>query len=442
MALFAKRSVLLGNYFSFLLAILPFSFIAGNLIINLNILFLIISALIFFRKDIFFFKYYLLDKVIILFFFFVLITGFYNDISIGIDNDDFYFRGFFYTTIKSVLFFKYLLMYFVIKFLIEKEIINIKYFFFSCAISSIFVCFDIIYQFINGKDIFGYEANRSIRKLAGPFGDELIAGGYIQRFSLFSFFVMPLFLKNNLNKFSYIVVPIMLILFLTGLILSGNRMPFILFLFLFSLIIIFQSQTRKFLFPFLIIASILFFIGIKFNENVRNNFNNFYVQISKMTVVLKDFNLDPDNTPQYFKEFQSFYGPWSSNKFIGGGIKNFRYYCHNPDYKINQSGFICNMHPHNYYLEILTETGLIGLIMLLIIFMQTLYHSFFKKYFTTSKLQNNNLITPFIFLFIVEIFPIKSTGSFFTTGNATYIFLILPILIGLVRKEISIEKKI
>ena len=25
------------------------------------------------------------------------------------------------------------------------------------------------------------------------------------------------------------------------------------------------------------------------------------------------------------------------------------------------SNFICNMHPHNYYLEILTETGLVGL---------------------------------------------------------------------------------
>ena len=28
-------------------------------------------------------------------------------------------------------------------------------------------------------------------------------------------------------------------------------------------------------------------------------------------------------------------------------------------------------------------------------------------------------------LFFAEIFPIRSTGSFFTTGNATYIFLLL-----------------
>ena len=45
------------------------------------------------------------------------------------------------------------------------------------------------------------------------------------------------------------------------------------------------------------------------------------------------------------------------NKYFGGGIKNFRYYCCRPSLDKN-SKFICNMHPHNYYLEILTETGI------------------------------------------------------------------------------------
>ena len=70
MALFSKRSIFLNNYFSYLLALLPISFIAGNLIINLNIVILIISALILFGKDIFLLKYYFLDKILILFFFF------------------------------------------------------------------------------------------------------------------------------------------------------------------------------------------------------------------------------------------------------------------------------------------------------------------------------------------------------------------------------------
>ena len=149
----------------------------------------------------------------------------------------------------------------------------------------------------------------------------------------------------------------------------------------------------------------------------------------------------------------TFYDTWLMHKYIGGGIKNFRYYCHhrkNSDHnwfiKNNNidknSTFVCNMHPHNYYLEILTETGLIGFIIVLSIFIATLYLTFFKKYFSRPTIQFNNIIIPFLFLFIAEIFPLKSTGSFFTTGNTTYLFLIMAILIALARKDISIENKI
>ena len=101
------------------------------------------------------------------------------------------------------------------------------------------------------------------------------------------------------------------------------------------------------------------------------------------------------------------------------------------------------MHPHNYYLEILTETGLIGFFIISIIFILILYKTFYKKYFdSNSSLTYNNISVPFIFLFFVEIFPLKSTGSFFTTGNATYIFLIMAILVGFAYKEKFIENKI
>ena len=49
-----------------------------------------------------------------------------------------------------------------------------------------------------------------------------------------------------------------------------------------------------------------------------------------------------------------------------------------------------------------------------------------------------HVITPFIFLYIAEIFPLKSTGSFWTTGNATYLFLIMAIIVGLTKlKELN-----
>ena len=92
------------------------------------------------------------------------------------------------------------------------------------------------------------------------------------------------------------------------------------------------------------------------------------------------------------------------------------------------------MHPHNYYLEILTDSGVFGFLILISVFFISLKISFYRKYFSKTSLQNNNVIIPFIFLFFIEIFPIKSTGSFFTTGNATFIFFILAVSIALSKK--------
>jgi len=436
MHLISKFKPLKNSYFNLLLSLMPLSFIAGNMIININTILIILSTLILFRGDIFKTKFFLIDKIIFIFFGFIIFTALFNDIFI---LNKLSWGTAYATTLRSVLFLKYLLLYISIKFLIEKDYINFKLFFISCSLASLFVCFDIIYQFSFGKDIFGYEAIPGFRKLGGPFGDELIAGGYIQRFSIFSFFLIPLFYKNFSPKILKFLIPILLIIILISLILSGNRMPLLLFILLVSLIVIFNKQTRKYFISFASILLIIFSLAFTFNQKVKNNFNSFYGQISNMAKILinKDFD---NNSSQYFKEFASFYDTWLLNKYIGGGIKSFRYYCHVRPNIDKNSKFVCNMHPHNYYLEILTETGLIGFFIISIIFILILYKTFYKKYFdSNSSLTYNNISVPFIFLFFVEIFPLKSTGSFFTTGNATYIFLIMAILVGFAYKEKFIE---
>ncbi len=440
MFLFSKNLFNLKNYFNFLLTLIPASFVAGNLVINLNILLLIISAFLIFKNKIFSIKFFWFDKLIFFYFFLVLYTGTFNDYLFY--KEGLSWKGYFATIIKSLFFFKYLFLYLVTRFLIEKDFINLKLFFISCAAVSLFVSFDIFYQFIFGKDIFGFEIIGSGRKLGGPFGDELIAGGFIQRFSIFSFFVIPLFYPKNSNLISKYLIPILFLIFLVGIIFSGNRMPLVLFVFTCFLILLFNKQVRKYFISFLITFLILFVVIINTNSDIKNNFKNFYGQINQMVVIIINKDFKNNNSPQYLKEFETFYDTWLINKYIGGGIKNFRYYCHHRQNIEKNAEFVCNMHPHNYYLEIMTETGLVGLVTILIIFFIIFYKSFCKKYLFRSSLQKNNLITPFIFLFITEIFPIKSTGSFFTTGNTTYLFLIIGILVGLIAKDIQIEKKV
>lgn len=443
MYLFLQNNLFKKRFFSFLLATLPFSFIAGNMIININTILILLSALIIFNKKLIHQQFFRLDKLLFFYFFIIVVSGLIGDFYFY--SNKLYWNGLFSTTIKSLFFLKFLLLYLILRYLVEREILIFKYFFITCAAASIFVCFDIFYQFINGEDIFGFKYSGTGRKLGGPFGDELIAGSFIQRFSLFSFFLIPLFYNQRLKKYLYIITPLLFIIFLVGIILSGNRMPLILFMLSIVLIMIFHEQVRRFFFSAVIIFILVFTFAFFTNKEVKDNFIGFYSQSSKIiySLINKDFVInDKSKSPQYYKEFHSFYDTWLMNKYLGGGIKNFRYFCHvRPNINKNLTT-PCNMHPHNYYLEILTETGLIGFLIITSVFFIIFFKTFFNKYITKKSLQNNSLIIPFTFLFLVEIFPIKSTGSFFTTGNATYFFLILSILIGLLRKHNSIEKKI
>ena len=182
--------------------------------------------------------------------------------------------------------------------MIEKNIINLKIFFISTTFSVLFFYFYLFYQFLNGEDIFGIVGQG--RKLSGPFGDELIAGSFIQRYSLFAFFLIPLFYNSSkLNKFNWLIIPLLFVTFFSSIILSGNRMPSIIFLFSVFLIIIFQKNTRKFFIPFIIIFTLIFVTLFKFNETIKLNFLNLYGQVYKMTLLVKDRDFFNKDSPQY-----------------------------------------------------------------------------------------------------------------------------------------------
>ena len=43
--------------------------------------------------------------------------------------------------------------------------------------------------------------------------------------------------------------------------------------------------------------------------------------------------------------------------FFGHGVKSFREVCKNPEYYVDNG---CSTHPHNFYVQLLAETGLVG----------------------------------------------------------------------------------
>ena len=443
MTLFSNKIYTKSNFTNFLLLLVPLTFIIGNVAINLNIFLFILSTLIFYKKDIFKIDYHFLDKIIFIFFFYILINGIYNNYITWADQtrvEPYNLK----TLEKTILFQRFLLLYLIVRFIVEKKIVNFRAFFISCSIFSVFVSLDIFYQFIFNEDIFGYPGN--VRKFSGPFGEELIAGGYLQRFSIFTFLLFPFFFLKSKNKLSMCLTSILFLIALSSIIISGNRMPLILFIIMISLIFILNRNVRKYSILFFLITSIICLIFYNFNSNIKMNLDNGYGKIRTTFMILasdKYENKISDKTSptmDFFKEFESFHGAWLLNKYVGGGIKSFRYNCHkgfkntilrkNLDPLITKEllpEFKCNTHPHNYYLEVLTDLGLIGFIILSFIFLYILNIVFIKR----PNLREDHIIMPFIFLFFIEIFPIKTSGSFFTTGNATFIFLIMAFTVAL-----------
>ena len=129
------------------------------------------------------------------------------------------------------------------------------------------------------------------------------------------------------------------------------------------------------------------------------------------------------NETPFFREFYTGYKTWKTKIFFGGGVKSFRVNCIN-----------CNNHPHNYYIEILTDTGLFGFFIISILIFYFLYKIFKINYIFKFKSNFDQRTAMLFFIFCTEFFPIKSTGSFSSTGNAAFIFLVLALLVSSIEK--------
>ena len=223
-------------------------------------------------------------------------------------------------------------------------------------------------------------------------------------------------------------------------------MPLLLFLITLGFFSIFKLETLKYFILILIISllSISFFKSIK--PSINQNINHFQASIKNMVFItnkiikgeFEDSDRQRNDFPEQFREFETSYDTWKMNKFIGGGVRSYRFNCTmRKNIEINER-ITCNTHPHNYYLEIISDLGIFGLLLIIFLFSIILIKSIKKVCLKTNT--NNVVAYPFLMVFFAEIFPIKSSGSFFYTLNSLIIFICLAILVTLIKKD-NIEFK-
>ena len=416
------------NLINLLIAVLPLSLIIGNSAVNINVVLICLAGIMTYKFELFRINKKIYQYLIFSFFLYLILITLITNIPLIVNyvhkthpylegSRDYYIDN----IIKSFSFLRFLILFLVVNKLVQYNHFNFKFFYVSCSFFVLAVSVDIVIQVIFGKNLFGYPILHS--RPTSFFLNEFIAGGYIQKFSLFFiFFCVSLVQKDYKDRILYLLF----FLFFIPLLLTVNRMPLLLYLFSFLLILILRKKF-KYILVFSLIFFFIFFGIFKYYSKTRlgTNINVFYESSTKVLTALSKLN-SPDvvyDKDGYILLFRTAGQIWEKNKVFGSGIKSFKLQC------TYEPGRSCATHPHNYTLELLVDTGGIGFVIMYLIFIFAFFDSF-KFYLRSSNLNSKLLFLPFFIIVFLEFFPLRSSGSFFSTSNATVIFFMLALLIG------------
>ena len=123
---------------------------------------------------------------------------------------------------------------------------------------------------------------------------------------------------------------------------------------------------------------------------------------------------------------------------IGHGPKMFRIKCSDPKYAevvgTSERGISsCMTHPHNFYIQLLAETGLIGFSILFFLFLYVVYLS--MKYFYYDFIKNKKIYSNYniclLACLLITVWPIIPNGNFFNN----HLMIIYSLPLGFFRKK-------
>jgi len=119
------------------------------------------------------------------------------------------------------------------------------------------------------------------------------------------------------------------------------------------------------------------------------------------------------------------------NPITGVGISNYQTTCMNINkYKNMMVNYNCASHPHNFYIQWLSEGGVITFISFLFLLFSILYFLFFGS--------NNNILKYVSIASILILFwPVMSTGSLIKNWHGVLTFYIIGLCISLNRVKIN-----
>ena len=405
--------VLLIKLSSILTYLIPLALLTGPAVpdILISITSMIFLFLTLVHKEYFYFKnnfFYLF----IIFYLYLLLTSLFSE-------------NIYHSLSSSLFYFRFILFSLSIWFLINNNKNFIKLFSIIMFITFIFALLDGYSQYILNHNFFGFD--KPGKRLFLTFDDRLILGGYLSR--LFPLLIAFIFLGNIKAKYKITLLFILLVSTDFLIFVSGERTAFGLLTLMTILIILLIKTHRKIrLISFTISLIIIFFIILN-DDDVK------YKMIDHTIDQMTSTAIDSEEKSSLFVIFSNEHHSYimtGVNMFlakptIGHGPNSFRNNCNKSEYKYNNFG--CQTHPHNTYIQILAEIGIIGLflISIVVIYLSSIVIkiNLYTFGYNTDTNKYSDYQICLIICFIISLWPFFPTQNFF--NNWINIIYYLPL---------------
>jgi O-antigen ligase len=398
---------------SVLTALLPFFLITGpflpDLAISICCIIFVVNSFCRSLKKYFVSKFFLF---FIFFWFILILSSLLSDEKVYSLNTSFFYIRFGIFSLSTW-------------FLLDNNKILIKYFFFIFLFCFVILILDSYLQFFVGFNIFGWKIIGT--RISSFFGNELILGSYISRLTpLFLAIFIYLGKFNSKNKFIFIIIFILLEILIF---LSGERASFF-YLNLSAIFCIFLfSKFKKIRFFMLTISFFLIILISKFSPQYKERIldgtiHQMFNQAERQVGLSNNkefyiFSLEHEN------HYKSAILMFKENKVLGIGTKLFRKKCDENKFIVSRES--CSTHPHNTYVQLLAETGMLGFLQIFIIFFILIYYSL--KHFYLKLIKKSILFNDFeialLSALLISLWPLVPTGNFF--GNWISVIYYLPV---------------
>ena len=266
--------------------------------------------------------------------------------------------------------------------------------------------------------IVGQQGNR----LSWPYGD-LVPGNYLAKAALPAFTVLVALAVSKFHPFNQFAAAVSAFTILIS-VFTGERINFLLRACGGMLAgLVWRPTLKRYLWLlFIEISAILSVWAI--SPSIGNRFVHNFLE-----------SIPTNSQSPYFKVMQTGLIVFERSPLLGIGTANYRHLCVEKSQGVSNT--VCQNHPHNFYVQLLAEVGLLGSLSGCVMILGILWYSI-----QTNIQGRTNLLAAVSFVIPLGLFfPLRSTADFFGQWNNSFMWSALAIALA-ARTVVKVDNSI